>query len=203
MELRRNTIFDVGGQVASREGIAVGSTSYARAWHGILRHSTNIRAAATTLGRQKFLKADERFAEARRIIALWIERRIKRELGKSLPSSAFDGQPFEIDSHGQRYGAITCDDLGVWAARFEHNDARVPTRVWTVDVAIRRVGDEVLFLERCLCSTSHEVQAPVPLAVQRVVRELAEHVELERARITMSARPCGSTTHGIRNCSWS
>jgi len=126
------------------------------------------------LGADKTPDPAARFESARNLCLQWIGRRLKRELGIRIPAPAFEGKAFEIDRHGQFYGAAPVESLNLWTARLEHDDSNVPTRTRSVDLALRRVGPGVIFILRCLCSTNSSVDAPAVPTLPRIVRDLAD-----------------------------
>src|SRR5258708_4238574 len=106
---------------------------------------------SATLLSNEFPDVEKRFVEARSLTLWWMNRRLKSELGRGIAPPAWSGAPFEIDQHGQLYAAVTVPDLNLWTCRVEHDDPEVAARTWSVDVALRQVGSEVILFERTLC----------------------------------------------------
>jgi hypothetical protein len=57
-----------------------------------------------------------------------------------------------------------------------------------VDIALRRVGEDVIFLIRLMCSTSYSVSELATPTVPRILRDLAADIGLIEAR-TLSGKP--------------
>ena len=133
---------------------------------------------SATLGIELFPEVDKRFEEARSLSLWWMNRRLKSELGRGIPPPAWSGEPFEIDQHGQLYAAVTIPDLNLWTCRLEHDDQNVAARTWSVDLALRQVGTEVILVERTLCVSPADCVQPAPLNVPKIVRDLIAKVGL-------------------------
>jgi hypothetical protein len=143
---------------------------------------------SSTLGSEQIPDVAKRFQEARSLALWWMNRRLRRELGRGIPPPAWQGESFDIDQHGQMYAAITVEDLDVWTCRMEHDDPRVPARTWSVDLALRKVGSEVILVVRTLCVSPAACVEPVPLTVPRVVRDVVATVGLNDV-LPISAKP--------------
>jgi len=143
---------------------------------------------SATLGSEQFPEAEKRFEEARSLALWWMNRRLKSELGRGIPPPAWSGEPFEIDQHGQLYAAVTVPDLNLWTCRLEHDDQNVAARTWSVDLALRQVGSEVILVERTLCVSPATCIEPAPLNVPRIVRDLITKVGLNDV-VPMTGRP--------------
>jgi hypothetical protein len=116
-----------------------------------------------------------------------MQRRLSKELGYKLPQPVWEGDPFELHRDGQFFGAAPVSALDLWAARIEHDDAVVPTRAWMVDLSLRRVADEVVFLIRMLCSTAYTVNELGTPSVPRIVRDLSDQIGLIDGRKVAAA----------------
>ncbi|MCX6620340.1 MAG: hypothetical protein NTY38_04555 [Acidobacteria bacterium] len=143
---------------------------------------------SATLGTKHFPDTHKRFEEARSLTLWWMNRRLKRELGRGIPPSAWEGQSFEIDQHGQLYAAIFLPDLNLWTCRLEHDDPAVPARTWSVDLALRQVDSDVIIVERALCVSPSTCNQPVPLNVQRIIRDLISKIGLNDV-VPITAHP--------------
>lgn len=143
---------------------------------------------SATLGSEQFPETEKRFEEARSLTLWWMNRRLKNELGRGIPPPAWSGAPFEIDQHGQLYAAVTVPDLNLWTCRLEHDDPTVPARTWSVDLALRQVGSEVILVERTLCVSPATCIQPAPLTVPGIVRDLITKVGLTDA-VPITGRP--------------
>jgi len=86
------------------------------------------------------------------------------------------------------YGAVTVTDLDLWVCRMEHDDSSVAARTWSVDVALRKVGSEVILIERTLCISLTTCVELVPLNVPRVIRDVIARVGLNDV-IPISGKP--------------
>jgi hypothetical protein len=131
---------------------------------------------SATLDSNRLPNASARFNTARDLVVRWMNRRVKNELGFSLPKIAWEGQPFEIDRDGQLYAATELAELGLWTARIEHHDSTVAARTWTVDIALRQVGASVIVLQRTLCTSPSDCTHSAPLTVPKIVRDLVREV---------------------------
>jgi hypothetical protein len=120
----------------------------------------------------------KRFEEARSLSLWWLNRRLKKELGRGIPPPAWSGSPFEIDQHGQLYAAVTIPDLNLWTCRMEHDDTDVPARTWSVDLALREVGSEVILMQRTLCVSPANCLQFVPLSVPKIIHDLVTKIGL-------------------------
>jgi hypothetical protein len=128
---------------------------------------------SATLESERVPDVDQRFNKARVIALRWMNRRLKTELGFSLPQIAWGGENFEIDKHGQLYAAVALPDLELWTCRIEHHDQCVAARTWTVDLALRRIGASVIVLQRTLCTSPSNCDHLAPLTVPRVIRDFS------------------------------
>lgn len=133
---------------------------------------------SATLESERVPDVDQRFNKARVTALRWMNRRLKTELGFSLPQVAWEGENFEIDKHGQLYAAVALPDLELWTCRIEHHDQRVAARTWTVDLALRRTGASVILLQRTLCTSPSNCDHFAPLTVPRVIRDFAAELGL-------------------------
>lgn len=129
-------------------------------------------------------------SQARRVILQWL----REKLPEPIPHSAYDGEPFECDEHGQKIACIPVPQEGIWTVRLGQPDApfkerpAVPGRFWTTDLALRTVEGQVFFAVRIQCASLEYAQRPITLTRPRVVLDLAEHFALREAR-DLDGRP--------------
>lgn len=164
------------------------TTGTVRAFVPKSRNVQGVYQLSATLASDRIADVNERFNEARRLALQWMNRRMKRELSRSVPKPAWDGERFEIDQHGQLYGGMTLPDLDLWTCRMEHDDSAVAARTWSVDLALRRVGKEVILIQRTLCTSPVSCLEPVPLTVPRIVLDLVNGPGLKDV-VPISGKP--------------
>ena len=152
------------------------------------RNVQGVYQLSSTLDSERTPDVEQRFKEARSLALQWMNRRIKRELARSVPKPAWEGQRFEIHQHGQLYAGITLPELDLWTCRIEHDDSAVAARTWSVDLALRRVGKEVILVQRTLCTSPVSCIEPVPLTVPRIVLDLVKSPGLKDV-IAISGKP--------------
>jgi hypothetical protein len=154
-----------------------------------------IHQLSATLLSTQFPDPQKRFEEARSLTLWWMNRRVKNELNRGIPPPAWSGESFEVDQHGQLYAAVTVPDLNLWTCRLEHDDPEVAARTWSVDIALRQVGSEVIFLERTLCVSPANCIHPAPQNVPRIIRDLVTKVGLSDV-VPITGNPWYLTTPG-------
>jgi hypothetical protein len=141
-----------------------------------------------TFSHDRVTNPEHRFREARRLVLSWIQGKLHKQLGRKLPAMAYEGEAFEVHQHGQFYGAVAVTDLALWAARVEHQDSTVPARTWSVDIALRHVGDESILVLRNLATTASIHTHPVPFSLPVIVRMLSKDIGILDARL-IDGRP--------------
>jgi hypothetical protein len=154
-----------------------------------------IHQLSATLLSTQFPDPQKCFEEARSLTLWWMNRRVKNELNRGIPPPAWSGEPFEIDQHGQLYAAVTVPDLNLWTCRLEHDDPEVAARTWSVDIALRQVGSEVIILERTLCVSPANCIHLTPQNVPRIIRDLVTKVGLSDV-VPITGNPWYLTTPG-------
>jgi len=103
--------------------------------------------------------------DTRAAVLDWIQKKAGQ-----LPSSAWEGQPFDlVDVGAQRAEAAAIDDY--WAARVDDADRAVPRRTWVTEIALARAGDRVLFGVRLLNVTRGE-DIPAGRSIPKFVRDV-------------------------------
>lgn len=157
----------------------ISATGTVRAFAPKSRNVQGIYQLSATLESERISDVEQRFKEARSLALQWMNRRVKRELARSVPKLAWEGQRFEIDQHGQLYAGMTLPDLDLWTCRMEHDDSAVAARTWSVDLALRRVGADVILVQRTLCTSPVSCGVPVPLTVPKIVLDLVKGIGLK------------------------
>lgn len=110
---------------------------------------------------------------ARSEILRWIAKRA----GRPLPTTAWEGEAFDLDDVGaQRASAVSLDSPPFWAARLDDADKVVPQRTWATEVALGvSSAAEVLFGCRLQCVTRGDYQ-PIVRSIPGIVRQVIESV---------------------------
>jgi hypothetical protein len=115
----------------------------------VVREHEILRVAATVHGEDTTIAAEA----ARREVLVWAKNRS----GGRLPDEAWKLQGFEYFSGGRNSVGVRIENEAsdIWAIRADDPDDNVPGRIWTTEITIGVMGDQLpRFSARSLVSTS-------------------------------------------------
>lgn len=93
----------------------------------------------------------DEFANIRTAALNWLSERA----GKAIPTSAWSGDPFELEEIGaQRVAAVGIKKPRFWAARLDDADKAVPQRTWVTEIGIGQAQDDLVLFGVRLTSVS-------------------------------------------------
>jgi hypothetical protein len=149
----------------------------------VVREHEILRIAANITGKDPSKSADI----ARREVLKWAQLRS----GGRLPANAWSYQDFDYFSGGRNSIGIRIesDATDIWAIRADDPDKLIAGRVWTTEVVVGLMGDQLpRFSARLLVSTPEnnlDIEPHTPGFVQQV----AESCGLSRGQYWVSAEP--------------
>ncbi|WP_454628916.1 hypothetical protein [Bradyrhizobium cenepequi] len=124
---------------------------------------------------------------ARREILAWAENRSSSRF----PPEAWEQRDFEHFSGGRNSIAVRLerDGADIWAIRADDPDKRIPGRIWTTEVVVGALSDELPQFSARLIASSPEDELDIEPHVPGFVQQVAQRCGLARGVYNLTAEP--------------
>ena len=139
---------------------------------------------AATLSPKEGQSLDAIWTEAIKTTCGWLRDRSP----SILPPEAWGGRDFECGVPGHRIECVTIPEEGLWSVSLTHPDAphgdqaAVPGRTWTTDLALKREEAQIRFGVRVYCTSQSYCDAEVAMTRPKIVGYFAKNFVLSVVR---------------------